>query len=157
MAATAAAQAQPQQQQQLTPLDVLVQQLPRLPTPLQQSVVCKLQLCGAAVGAAIQKHCTAMLSLRFATYSIERLKAFVPWLAKNGCLLQSLALEVNVTAQHSSEAEAAIGTALQQAGAAGGSACCNGGAWYSPPGLQLRSYCLHPATVAGPALQQLDR
>jgi len=142
--------------EEVTPLQILVQHLPYLPLSTQQQLLCKLLSTSAAVTAAVKKHCSGKISLHFSTYSLERLKAFLPWLAKHGCLLAALALELNLCNNSWHEAETAIGAALQKASSSAASnGSCNG-SWYSPPGLQLQSYSSHPA-VAGAVLDQLDR
>lgn len=148
-----------------TPALILVNRhLASLPVPEQQQVLCSLLRAAQSLHTAITKQCTGKLCLRYSTYSIERLKAFLPWLSKHGRLLSSLALEVHLANSAFHEAETAIGAALQAASraatAAGrgpSNAGCHGGWWYAgPAGLQLQSYCSHPA-ITGAVLDQLDR
>jgi hypothetical protein len=147
---------------QVTPLGVLVQHLPCLTRTTQQLLVCKLLCTSDAVAALVAKHCRGKLCITFTSYTLERVKAFTPWLSRHGCLLSSLNLELNLTASCWQQAEAAVGAALQQASSSSAAAWGRGkpagcaGAWCSPPGLQLQHYCSHPA-VAGAVLDQLDR
>jgi hypothetical protein len=147
---------------QVTPLTILVQHLPCLTRPTQQLLVCKLLCTSDAVAAHVAKHCRGKLCIYFSSYTLERVKAFLPWLSRHGCLLSSLQLELHLTASCWQQAETAVGAALQQASAAAAASWGPGqpggcaGAWCSPPGLQLQHYCSHPA-VGGVVLDQLDR
>ena len=139
----------------LTPLQVLVQHLPRLPEPTHQRVLCKLLATAASVRALVKQHCSGKLSLSFSTYSQDRLShSFVPWLSKHAVLLSSLTLDLSLSNNSCHDAETAIGAALQKASAAAPTHC--GGCWQPQPGLCLTAYSSHPA-LTGPVLDQLDR
>ena len=86
-----------------------MQYLPCLPWPTQQQVLCQLLSTSNSLRTAISKQCTGKLSLRFSTYSLERLKVFLPWLSQHGCLLAVLSLELNLSNSCWHDAEAGIG------------------------------------------------